>query len=257
MPAIERQVPGGIVDQRHRIASDMAAARQSDWWQAREPRQAGAEIWSSTGSGSAVSAAKSGGIRQIEDLDHEPFVGDPRDHMAQNALHGHAFAAACQQNLFDGVERLLGPGSGIGGIARRATFPAPRPGDRSSRAAARPRSRYGPGLFGKDAVATESAIATPRNPIDRNGRIEVVRDPLSLLFRRRIEQPHQHEEGHHRGHEVGIGHLPGTRHDARHRRTTFLRLMMTGAALPCPAIFSPFVHPPTAVSRRGERGLNL
>jgi hypothetical protein len=34
--------------------------------------------------------------------------------------------------------------------------------------------------------------------------------PLSLLFRRCIQQPHHHEKGHHRSHEVRISDLPGT-----------------------------------------------
>jgi hypothetical protein len=41
------------------------------------------------------------------------------------------------------------------------------------------------------------------------GRREVVGDALFLFGAGAVEQPHQQEEGHHRGHEVGIGDLPG------------------------------------------------
>src|ERR1019366_1581818 len=41
-------------------------------------------------------------------------------------------------------------------------------------------------------------------------RAEIVGEALALIFRRRVQQPHQQEERHHRRHEVGIGHLPGT-----------------------------------------------
>jgi hypothetical protein len=54
----------------------------------------------------------------------------------------------------------------------------------------------------------ETAIAAPGDPADRDGRAEVVRKPLALFFRCRIQQPHQHEEGHHRSDEIGIGDLP-------------------------------------------------
>ncbi len=38
---------------------------------------------------------------------------------------------------------------------------------------------------------------------------EIVGDAALLLGRGGVDQPHQQEEGHHRRHEVGIGHFPG------------------------------------------------
>src|ERR1700727_2193000 len=40
-------------------------------------------------------------------------------------------------------------------------------------------------------------------------RTEVIREPLALFFGGRVQQPHQQEERHHRGHEIGIGDFPG------------------------------------------------
>jgi hypothetical protein len=41
------------------------------------------------------------------------------------------------------------------------------------------------------------------------GRREIVGDAALLLRAGRVDQPHQQEEGHHGGDEVGVGHLPG------------------------------------------------
>ena len=49
----------------------------------------------------------------------------------------------------------------------------------------------------------------PRNRLgDGLGR-EIVGDAAFLFRRGGVDQPHQQEEGHHRGHEVGIGDFPG------------------------------------------------
>src|SRR3546814_15724146 len=51
---------------------------------------------------------------------------------------------------------------------------------------------------------------SPRGVLFRldDRRREIVGERLALLLGRRAEQPHQQEEGHHRGDEVGIGHFP-------------------------------------------------
>src|SRR5690606_20645734 len=41
------------------------------------------------------------------------------------------------------------------------------------------------------------------------GRREIIGDPAFLFRRCGIDQPHQEEERHHRGDEVGVGHFPG------------------------------------------------
>ncbi len=59
-----------------------------------------------------------------------------------------------------------------------------------------------------DGLATEYA-AGARGGAGHRGCREIVGDAGALLLGRRVEQPQQQEERHHRGHEVGIGHLPG------------------------------------------------
>ena len=74
----------------------------------------------------------------------------------------------------------------------------------------RTRAILGQGLLREDTVPPKSAIAAARNTADRNGRRKVIREPLALLFCCRVQQPHQHEKGHHRSHEVRVGDFPGT-----------------------------------------------
>ena len=57
-------------------------------------------------------------------------------------------------------------------------------------------------------LAAQHAAGTGHGLGDGLGR-EIVGD-AALLFRGGgVDQPHQQEEGHHRGHEVGIGDFPG------------------------------------------------
>jgi hypothetical protein len=65
-------------------------------------------------------------------------------------------------------------------------------------------------VLGKHAVAAERTVTPARDAVDRQGRAEIIRDPLALLFGCRVQQPHQQEKGHHRGDEIGISHFPGT-----------------------------------------------
>ena len=145
-------------------------------------------------------------IGKIEQLDHQAFVGHFGDDVAQEPFHRVAFAAPGHQGLLD----ILKLGQGL------AVAPGP-PADGVSAgvgraggglAVGRPGAVMRHRLFGKDAVPTEGAVAPARNPVHRDRRIEIVRDPLALFFRRRVQQPHQQEERHHGGHEVGVGHFP-------------------------------------------------
>ncbi|MGY3075664.1 hypothetical protein ACVWZZ_002035 [Bradyrhizobium sp. LM6.10] len=47
-----------------------------------------------------------------------------------------------------------------------------------------------------------------RRVLGEHDRIEIARDHLLLILVERIDQPHDQEERHHRGHEVRIGDLP-------------------------------------------------
>ena len=59
-----------------------------------------------------------------------------------------------------------------------------------------------------DRRATQNA-ARPAVGIGNRSRREIVGETHLLLFRRRVEQPQQQKEGHHGGHEVGVGPFPG------------------------------------------------
>ncbi len=133
-------------------------------------------------------------------------VGDLGHDVTQELFHGVAFAAAGNQRLFDILKFGLRPAlarrtlSGLlAGLIRRS---------RGRLAIHRPRAGIGHGFFGKDAVAAKGTIAPARDAVHRDRRIEVIRDTLPLLFRRRVQQPHQKEERHHGGHEVSVGHFP-------------------------------------------------
>ena len=65
-------------------------------------------------------------------------------------------------------------------------------------------------VFGKGAVATKGAVPPARDAVHRDRGIKVIRNPFALLFRCRVQQPHQHEEGHHGRDKVSIGDFPGT-----------------------------------------------
>jgi hypothetical protein len=73
-------------------------------------------------------------------------------------------------------------------------------------------------------VAAERVVPTARDARHRNRRAEIVRKPLALLFRRRVQEPHQHEEGHHGRHEIRIGDFPRTPVVAAACGTLFLPL---------------------------------
>ena len=52
-----------------------------------------------------------------------------------------------------------------------------------------------------------SNLVDTQNQIATGKKIATAKDN-SLLFIRGAEEPHQQKERHHRGHKVGIGHLP-------------------------------------------------
>ena len=59
-----------------------------------------------------------------------------------------------------------------------------------------------------DHARTRRAAAFVAAEQARQRRVEVILDALLVELRRRTEQPHQQEERHHRGDEVGVGDLP-------------------------------------------------
>ena len=58
-------------------------------------------------------------------------------------------------------------------------------------------------------VAAERLAGAGRGMAQQIVRAEIVGEAFALVLRRRVQQPHQQEERHHRRHEVGVGHLPG------------------------------------------------
>ena len=59
-------------------------------------------------------------------------------------------------------------------------------------------------------VAAKGLAGPGRRVTEQVVRAEIIREALSLVLGRRVQQPHQQEERHHRRHEVGVRHLPGT-----------------------------------------------
>src|SRR5690606_7549968 len=147
-------------------------------------------------------------ILKVEEFDDESLVGHACNDMPGRLLADHAFAADAHESLFDSA-RFLGKGGSrirflgaVGaGLAERLTLGR---GPKVRRAGAVLSNL----ILGKDAVAPERSVSAARYAAERDSRAEIVRDSLPLFFRRRVQQPHQHEEGHHGGHEVGIGNLP-------------------------------------------------
>ncbi len=89
-----------------------------------------------------------------------------------------------------------------GGVARTFGRGGGRP------AVHRAGAGMGHGFLGEHAVAAKGTVAPARDAVYRDRRVKVIRKPLALFFRRCVQQPHQKKERHHRGHEVGICHLP-------------------------------------------------
>ncbi|EKD61726.1 MAG: hypothetical protein ACD_54C00127G0005 [uncultured bacterium] len=141
---------------------------------------------------------------QVEDLDYQPLIGDFGHDMAQQAFHRHAFAALCGQCLFHPIQRGFFRSATIFG---HAGFPARLVGFgwlNLAGTGAGIRLR----LFREVRITLKHPVAAAGNPRDRDGRTEIVRDSLALFFRCRVQQPHQHEEGHHGRHEIRIGNFP-------------------------------------------------
>ena len=72
------------------------------------------------------------------------------------------------------------------------------------------RLHIGFAIFRKNRLAAKYARAAAIFGKDRNAGVEIGGDPLALLFRGGVEQPHQQKKRHHRGYEIRIGHLPCT-----------------------------------------------
>jgi len=60
-----------------------------------------------------------------------------------------------------------------------------------------------------DHRAPREGLAVAADGLAKGARIgEIVGDAAPLLLAGGVQQPHQQEQGHHRGDEIGIGHLP-------------------------------------------------
>ena len=86
-------------------------------------------------------------------------------------------------------------------------------------------------------------------------RREIVGQALALVLRGRAEQPQQQEEGHHGGHEIGIGDFPGAAVMAALRPPITFLTMIGGGFVPArSASAAPSQRPSQGVEQFGQAG---
>jgi len=99
-------------------------------------------------------------------------------------------------------------------------------------------------FFG-EARALEQSAGAGRHAADAGGR-EELGDAAALLRTRRVDEPHQQEERHHGGDEVGVGNLPGAAVMAA--AGDFLHLLdqdraLIGRSSHCPSVLAERARP--------------
>ena len=125
--------------------------------------------------------------------------------MAKDALHRLTFAALTLQLALQAFQFGILRGFVLAlSIAANTTRFVGLP----LRGGGLPGAVMGRGAVGKDRITAKRTITTARNAVDRNGRIELIRDTFALFFRCRAHKPHQHKEGHHGRHKISVSHFP-------------------------------------------------